>query len=105
MLDRDGPISTPSCTCSSPSIGDPRATGTTMTTHYDRDILIDYLHGALEPATDAAVFAHLKGCVACRTLRDEEAAFGDALRAAARKSELEFPSLVKARVWDAVRHE
>ena len=76
-----------------------------MTTHYDRDTLIDYIHGALEPATDAAIFAHLEGCVPCRTLRDEELVFGDALRAAARASEREFPSLVKARVWDTIRHE
>ena len=28
--------------------------------HYDRDTLIDYLHGALEPDADAAVFAHVE---------------------------------------------
>ena len=28
-----------------------------MTTHYDRETLIDYLHGALTPQADAAVFA------------------------------------------------
>jgi anti-sigma factor RsiW len=76
-----------------------------MTTHYDRETLIDYLHGALEPQADAALFEHIETCSTCRLLRDEEAALGEALRAAARAEEREFPSLVKARVWDAVRHQ
>jgi hypothetical protein len=76
-----------------------------MTTHYDRETLIDYLHGALGEDADAAVFAHLETCTACMAVHDEEAALGEALRAAARAAELEFPSLVKARVWDAIRNE
>ncbi|MDP9105657.1 MAG: zf-HC2 domain-containing protein [Candidatus Eremiobacteraeota bacterium] len=76
-----------------------------MTTHYDRETLIDYLHGALTPSADAGVFAHLETCSGCNALYDEEAALGEALRSAARAEELELPSLVKARVWDAVRHE
>jgi anti-sigma factor RsiW len=76
-----------------------------MTTHYDRETLIDYLHGELDPGSDAAVLAHLERCAACSALHDEEAALGESLRAAARAGELEFPSMVKARVWDAVRHE
>jgi anti-sigma factor RsiW len=77
-----------------------------MTTpHYDPEILIDYLHGALEPDADAAVFAHLESCTVCAAAHSEEAAFGESLRTAARAEELEFPSLVKARVWDAIRHE
>jgi len=76
-----------------------------MTTHYDRDTLIDYLHGELDPGSDAAVLAHLESCAACSAASDEEAALGEALRAAARTGELEFPSMVKARVWDAVRRE
>ena len=76
-----------------------------MTTHYDRENLIDYLHGALEPEADAALFEHLELCAPCRALHDEEAGLGEALRSAARAEELEFPSLIKARVWDAVRRE
>ena len=76
-----------------------------MTTHYDRETLIDYLHGALTPQADAGVFAHLTSCSACNALYDEEAALGELLRGAARAEELELPSLVKARVWDAVRNE
>ena len=76
-----------------------------MTTHYERESLIDYLHGALTPQADAAVFAHLASCSACNALYDEEASLGELLRNAARAEELELPSLVKARVWDAVRHQ
>jgi hypothetical protein len=76
-----------------------------MTSHYDRDTLIDYQHRALDPDADAAVFAHLEACAACLTLHDEEAALGEHLRALARADERDLPSLVKARVWDAVRNE
>lgn len=76
-----------------------------MTTHYERETLIDYLHGALEPEADAAVFVHLETCSACRALHDQEVSFGEALRLAARAEDRELPSLVKARVWDAVRRE
>lgn len=76
-----------------------------MTTHYDRETLIDYLHGALEPEADAVAFTHLETCTSCTAVYEEEAALGEALRTAARAEELEFPSMVKARVWDAVRHQ
>ncbi len=76
-----------------------------MTTHYQREILIDYLHGELSPQADAAVFEHLEACVECRAAHDEEAAFGETLRVLARESELDLPAMVKARVWDAIRHE
>ena len=76
-----------------------------MTTHYDRETLIDYLHGALTPEADAALFAHLETCASCNATYDEEAALGEALRRAARTEELEFPSMIKAKVWDAVRHQ
>jgi anti-sigma factor RsiW len=76
-----------------------------MTNHYDRETLIDYLHGALTPQADAGVFAHLADCPDCNAVFDEEAALGEVLRGAARAEELELPSMVKARVWDAVRHE
>jgi anti-sigma factor RsiW len=76
-----------------------------MTSHLDRETLIDYLHGALEPETDATVFIHLAACADCRAKREEEVALGEMLRRAVRGSELELPSLVRARVWDAVRRE
>jgi predicted anti-sigma-YlaC factor YlaD len=73
--------------------------------HYDREYLIDYLHGALEPQTDALVYAHLEACGACREMRDEEAHIGDSLRAALEFQEREMPAMVRARVWEAVRNE
>ena len=71
--------------------------------HYDADTLADYLHGEIGPEADAAIHAHLDACVACRALYDETASVRDWLRAAARADEREFPSLIKARVWEAVR--
>jgi predicted anti-sigma-YlaC factor YlaD len=76
-----------------------------MTTHFDRETLIDYLHGELAPEADAAVFEHLEVCAACRAAHDDEASLGETLRAFARGAELELPAMVKARIWDAVRHE
>jgi predicted anti-sigma-YlaC factor YlaD len=76
-----------------------------MTTHYDRETLIDYLHRELAPEADADVFEHLEACAACRALHDEEASFGEALRSFVQTTELELPSMVKARVWDRVRNE
>jgi predicted anti-sigma-YlaC factor YlaD len=76
-----------------------------MNPHYSSEILSDYLHRALSPAADSAVLTHLDVCGDCRRRFDDEAAIGDALRAAARADEREFPSMVKARVWDAVRRE
>jgi predicted anti-sigma-YlaC factor YlaD len=76
-----------------------------MTPHYDRETLIDYQHGALDPDADAAVFAHLEQCAACDALHDDEATFGEHLRALARADERDLPAMVKARVWEAVRTE
>lgn len=76
-----------------------------MTTHYDRNTLIDYLHRELAPGADAAVFEHLGQCAACRTLHNEEASVGEALRSYVRADEFELPSLVKARVWETIRNQ
>ena len=72
--------------------------------HYTIETFEDYLHGALGPERDATIHAHLEGCGDCRTLCDEAASTRDWLRAAARAEELEFPSMIKARVWEAVRN-
>jgi anti-sigma factor RsiW len=71
--------------------------------HYNIETLEDYLHGALGPERDAAIHAHLEGCADCSVLYDEAAGVRDWLRAAARAEEREFPSMIKARVWEAVR--
>jgi predicted anti-sigma-YlaC factor YlaD len=71
--------------------------------HYNADTLDDYLHGAFGPERDAVIHAHLEACAPCRGLYDEAASVRDWLRAAAQAEEREFPSLVKARVWERVR--
>jgi len=71
--------------------------------HYDADTLDDYLHGALGPERDAVIHAHLEACAACRALYDEAATVRDWLRAAAQAEEREFPSMIRARVWERVR--
>jgi anti-sigma factor RsiW len=72
--------------------------------HYNADTLDDYLHGALGPERDATIHAHLEGCAACRALYEEAATVRDWLRAAARAEEREFPSMVKANVWERIRN-
>ena len=71
--------------------------------HYDLDTLDDYLHGELGTERDAAVHAHLETCAPCRTSYDETASVRDWLRAAAAAEERDFPSTIKARVWERVR--
>jgi predicted anti-sigma-YlaC factor YlaD len=73
--------------------------------HYNADILDDYLHGALGDERDAVIHAHLEGCADCRALYDESVSVRDWIQAAARAEELEFPSMIKARVWEAVRNQ
>jgi predicted anti-sigma-YlaC factor YlaD len=76
-----------------------------MTNHYTDDILIDYLHGELTPADDARLHEHLLVCETCRAAYESEARLGDWLRQAARDEERDLPAMVRARVWEAVRHE
>lgn len=71
--------------------------------HPTTDHLIDFLHGELAPAEDAAVHAHLATCAACAADADAERAVGDLLRASAAADEREMPSLVSAAVWQQIR--
>jgi anti-sigma factor RsiW len=65
--------------------------------------LSDFVHGELSPANDALAHAHLADCGVCRAEYDAEIALGEALRAAAHAEELEFPSIIKAVVWERIR--
>lgn len=76
-----------------------------MDRHYDIETLIDYLHGALDAQTDAAIFAHLPVCDACRAEYQAEVALGEALRSAARREELALPPEVATRIRMAAREE
>jgi anti-sigma factor RsiW len=71
--------------------------------HFTSDQLTDFVHGELAPETDALVHAHLAACAACRAEYNAEIALGEALRAAAVREELAFPSMVKAHVWERIR--
>ncbi len=73
--------------------------------HYTPDELVDYLHGEVSPGRDAAIFAHLARCAACREERDLELALVTALRDEPRFAEREMPAVIRARVWEAVRNE
>ena len=52
-----------------------------MTCDDVRPQLTPYLDGELEDDRGSAVRGHLRGCEACRTAADEEAALRDGLRA------------------------
>jgi anti-sigma factor RsiW len=71
--------------------------------HFTNDELIDYLHNEVSDAVDARIHAHLAQCRDCSARYEAEATAREALRAAARASELELPSIVKAGVWAAIR--
>lgn len=76
-----------------------------MDLHYNTETLIDYVHGALDPQTDAAVFTHLSSCGQCRAAYQTEVELGETLRRAARESELEMPTDLVARIRMATRAE
>lgn len=71
-------------------------------THPSIDRIVDYLHGELSAAEDAAMHAHLAGCSACEELRAEEVAITETLRAHALATERELPPGLTARIRAAV---
>lgn len=74
-----------------------------MMQHLTTDTLLDYVHGELAPAQDAAVYAHIEQCEPCRTEYEAEIAIGEMLRTQAAQDERELPSAVKAEIWQRVR--
>jgi anti-sigma factor RsiW len=74
-----------------------------MKSHLPTEIIVDYLHGELRPEADALALAHIEACAECRGELEREAALTQVLRAAASAEETEMPSLVAARVWEAIR--
>jgi len=71
-------------------------------THPSIERIVDYLHGELSAAEDAAMHAHLAGCPSCEERRSEEATLTEILRADARARERDLPPAVVARVRAAV---
>jgi len=74
-----------------------------MTQHLTTEILLDYIHGELSPAQDAATYAHIEQCAGCRSDYQAEVSLGEMLREHAAREERELPSLVKAEIWRRVR--
>ncbi len=67
-------------------------------THPSIDRIVDYLHGELSAAEDAAMHAHFAGCSSCEERRSDEVAITEALRSHARARELEFPPGLATRI-------
>jgi anti-sigma factor RsiW len=74
-----------------------------MGRHPTTEQLIDYIHGALTPADDAAVHAHLSTCSHCRREYQAETQLSELLRAEAAARTRELPASVRAGIWAAVR--
>lgn len=65
--------------------------------HASLDQLVDYIHGELAPADDAAVHAHLSECSECARAYDRELSLTARLREVAHAQERELPdSCVRA---------
>lgn len=60
-------------------------------THPSLERIVDYLHGELSPAEDAAIHAHLAACPECEGKRSEELAITEALRDYASATERDLP--------------
>ena len=74
-----------------------------MMDHLTNALLIDYLRRELPPEDDALVHAHLESCAGCRGEYEIEVSLAEALRSAAAREELEFPSMIAAKVWQEIR--
>jgi predicted anti-sigma-YlaC factor YlaD len=74
-----------------------------MMQHLKTETLIDYMHGALSPQEDAAVYAHMEHCELCRKEFEAEAALTEMLRANATREEREMPATLKAEIWSRIR--
>jgi anti-sigma factor RsiW len=75
-----------------------------MKDHLTNETLIDYMHGALTPQEDAAVYAHMETCESCRGEYDAEVALSEMLREQARREERELPPTLKAELWERIRN-
>jgi anti-sigma factor RsiW len=74
-----------------------------MIEHLTNDLIVDFVHGELEPAADARAHAHLTSCGTCTAEVDAERTLREFLRDAAVASECEMPSAIKAAIWEQIR--
>lgn len=73
--------------------------------HPTSEEIVDYLHGELSPARDAAIHAHLAGCSECCEVRESELSLTEMLRAYARADERDLPSGVVATIRGRVQYK
>jgi anti-sigma factor RsiW len=73
--------------------------------HPTSEEIVDYLHGEVSPARDAAIHAHLAGCTECSEIRDSEVSLTEMLRAHARADERELPAGVVATIRGRVQYK
>jgi anti-sigma factor RsiW len=73
--------------------------------HPTSEEIVDYLHGEVSPARDAAIHAHLAGCSECAEIRDSELSLTEMLRAYARADERELPAGVVATIRATVQYQ
>ncbi len=71
-------------------------------THPTIEQIVDYLHGELPAAEDAAMHAHLAGCGSCEQRRAEELSLTERLRAHARAGERDLPPRVVTNIRAAI---
>jgi len=67
-------------------------------THPSIERIVEYLHGELSPAEDAAIYAHLASCPECDGKRTEELAITEALRGYAHATERDMPPGLATRI-------
>jgi anti-sigma factor RsiW len=70
-------------------------------THPSIEHIVEFLHGELSPAEDAAIHAHLAACPDCDAKRTEELAITETIRAYASAAERELPPGLATRIRSA----
>jgi anti-sigma factor RsiW len=73
--------------------------------HPTPDELVDYLHGELPAARNAAIAAHIAGCPECADARDAEVSLTQLVRAHARAQERELPAGVVFGIREKLRSQ
>lgn len=70
-------------------------------THPSIEHIVEFLHGELSPAEDAAIHAHLAGCSDCERKRSEELAIIEALRRYGQATEREMSARLASKIRTA----
>ena len=74
-----------------------------MMEHLSNDLIVDFVHGELEPVADARAHAHLVSCATCSFEVNAERTLREYLRDAAIASERDMPSSINAAIWEQIR--